>query len=137
MTKTGRGTVEVPEMLVKKRANENRALLEVSPRTIRTMPEYKCQWYDSKLVVIDAARTSQTCSACRVVDAASRISRLCFVCTNCGTMFNTDVNSAKNIFVTGISRTGGLPGTACEPSRTIGRKQEEEVREGESSAFQG
>jgi putative transposase len=71
MTKTGRGTVEAPGTLVKKKANENRSLLEVSPRIIRTMLAYKCQWYGSKLIVVDPAHTSQTCSACGAVDAAT------------------------------------------------------------------
>lgn len=70
MTKTGRGTVETPGALVKKRANQNRALLEVSPRAIRTMLEYKCQWYGSKLITVDPAHTSQTCSGCDAIDAA-------------------------------------------------------------------
>jgi putative transposase len=73
MTKTGRGTVEAPGTLVQKRANENRALLEIAPWTIRTMLEYKCQcqcqWYGSTLVLVDPAHTSETCSACGAVDA--------------------------------------------------------------------
>lgn len=70
MTKTGRDTVETPGALVKKRANQNRALLEVSPRAIRTMLEYKRQWYGSKLITVDPAHTSQTCSGCDAIDAA-------------------------------------------------------------------
>jgi len=137
LTKTGRGTIENPGTLVKKRANENRALLEVSPPTIRTLLEYKCQWFGSKLVVVEPARTSQRCNACQTVDAASRISRSRFVCTNCGTMFDADVNAAKNILAIGISPTGGLPGMACGSSRITGRKQEADAREGGSSALQG
>lgn len=38
-----------------------------------------------------------TCSAYGAVDAASRTSRSRFVCTNCGRMFDADVNAAKNI----------------------------------------
>jgi hypothetical protein len=41
------------------------------------------------------------------------------------------------ILAIGISPTGGLPGMACESSRTAGRKQEEDVRESGSSALQG
>jgi hypothetical protein len=33
--------------------------------------------------------------------------------------------------------TGGLPGMACESSRTSGRKQEGDAREGRSSVLQG
>ncbi|MGY3494389.1 RNA-guided endonuclease InsQ/TnpB family protein [Bradyrhizobium sp. USDA 4502] len=137
MTNTGRGTVEAPGTLVRKRANENRVLLEVSPRTIRTMLEYKCQWYGSRLIVIDPAETSRRCSCCQAVDAASRISRSHFVCTNCGAMSDADINAARNILALGINSTGGPPGMACESSRTTGRKQEEDAREGGSSAPQG
>jgi putative transposase len=41
------------------------------------------------------------------------------------------------ILAIGISPTGGLPGMACESSRTAGRKQEEDARESGSSALQG
>ncbi len=137
MTKTGRGTVEAPGTLVQKQANLNRSLLDVSPRMIRTMLEYKAPWYGSKIVIVDTAQTSQCCSTCGTVDAASRINRSRFVCTNCGSIFDADVNAAKNILKLSISSTGGLPGMACESSRTTGRKQEEDAREGRSSALEG
>ncbi|SPP92835.1 transposase (fragment) [Bradyrhizobium vignae] len=137
MTKTGRGTAEAPGTLVQKKANENRALLEIAPRTIRTMLEYKCRWYGSTLVVVDPAHTSETCSACGVVDAEARITRARYVCNACGGDFDADENAARNILVKGISSTGGLPGMACESSQTIGRKQEDDAREGGSSALQG
>jgi transposase len=60
-----------------------------------------------------------------------------FVCTNCGSIFDADVNAAKNILKRGISPTGGLSGIACETSQTTGGKQEEDAREGGSSALQG
>ncbi|SPP92869.1 RNA-guided endonuclease InsQ/TnpB family protein [Bradyrhizobium vignae] len=137
LTKRGRGTAEDPGTLVKKRANENRALLEIAPRTIRTMLEYKCRWYGSTLVVVDPAHTSETCSACGVVDPESRITRARYVCGACGGDFDPDVNAARNILIKGTSATGGLPGMACGSSQTIGRKQEEDAREGGSSALQG
>jgi putative transposase len=104
---------------------------------IRTMLEYKAPCYGSRIIVVDPAETSQCCNACGTVDAASRVSRSRFVCTNCGSIFDADVNAAKKILRLGVSRTGGLPGMACESSRTTGRKQEEDAREGGSSALQG
>lgn len=80
ITMTGRGTVEAPGTLVQKQANRNRALLEIAPRSIRNMLEYKCRWYGSTLVVVDPAHTSETCSACGVVDAKARITRGRYVC---------------------------------------------------------
>jgi predicted RNA-binding Zn-ribbon protein involved in translation (DUF1610 family) len=41
--------------------------------------------------------TSQRCSACGQVDAASRESQARFVCTACGFAANADVNAARNI----------------------------------------
>ena len=55
MTKSGKGTVENPGKLVQKRANENRSLLDASPRMIRTMLEYKAPWYGSRIIVVDPA----------------------------------------------------------------------------------
>jgi transposase len=115
----------------------HRSLLDASPRMIRSMLEYKAPWYGSRIIVVDPAHTSQTCSGCQAVDAASRISRSRFVCTNCGSIFDADVNAAKNILKLGISPTGRLPGMACESSQATGRKQEEDVRESRSSALQG
>jgi hypothetical protein len=40
-----------------------------------------------------------------------------------------------NILAIEISLTGGLPGMACGSSQTTGRKQENLVREGRSSAL--
>ena len=137
MTKTRRGTVENPGTLVQKRANQNRSMLDVSPRMIRTMLEYKAPWFGSRLIVVDPADTSQCCNACGTVNAESRISRSRFVCTNCGSIFDADVNAAKNILKLGINPTGGLLGMACESSRDIGRKQEHDARESGRSALQG
>jgi putative transposase len=137
MTKSGKGTVENPGKLVRKQASQNRSLLDASPRMIRTMLEYKAPWYGSRIIVVDPAHTSQCCSVCGTVDAASRISRSRFICTNCGSIFDADVNAAKNILKLGISPTGGLPGMACGSSQTTGRKQEEDVRKDGSSALQG
>lgn len=101
------------------------------------MLEYKCQWYGSTLVVADPAHTSETCNACGVVDAEARITRARYVCSACGGDFDADVNAARNILARGINSTGGLPGMACGSSQTTGRKQEEDTREGRSSALQG
>jgi hypothetical protein len=59
---------------------------------------------------LDPAQTSQRCSACQAVDAASRISRSRFVCTNCGSLFDADINAARNMLAIGV--TGGFPGLA-------------------------
>lgn len=71
---------------------------------IRTMLEYRAAWYGSRIVAVDPAETSRYCNDSGTVDAASRISRSRFVCTNCGIIFDADVNAAKNILKLGISQ---------------------------------
>ena len=137
MTASARGTVDEPGKLVRRQANLNRSLLDVSPRMIRTMLDYKAPWYGSRIVVVDPAKTSQCCNACGTVDAASRISRSRFVCTSCGVISDADVNAARNILRRGLEPTGGLPGMACGSSRLVGRKQETLARKGGSSVLQG
>ena len=46
---------------------------------------------------INAAFTSQRCSACGYVDAESRESQARFACTACGFACHADVNAARNI----------------------------------------
>jgi putative transposase len=46
---------------------------------------------------INAAFTSQRCSACGQVDAKSRESQARFVCTACGFAGHADGNAARNI----------------------------------------
>ena len=44
-----------------------------------------------------AAYTSQTCSACGVIDTASRLDQARFVCVACGHEANADTNAAITI----------------------------------------
>jgi putative transposase len=60
----------------------------------------------SKMIRVPAAYTSQTCSACKVVDAASRESQARFACTSCGYVEHADVNAAKNIKAAGQAVSG-------------------------------
>ena len=137
MTASARGTMEAPGRNVRQKAGLNRSMLDVAPGTIRRLLEYKAAWHGSRVIVVDPAYTSQACSACGAVDAASRISRSQFVCTGCGTIADADVNAAQNILRRGLDPTGGLPGMACGSSRAGGRKQETLAGNGRSSALQG
>lgn len=60
-------------------------------RTLR----YKLAWFGGTLVEVPAAYSSQTCSACGTVDAASRRSQAAFCCTACGFECHADLNAAK------------------------------------------
>ena len=59
------------------------------------MLNYKLAWSGGTLEHETAAYSSQTCSACRHVDAASRVSQSIFRCTACGHTEHADLNASK------------------------------------------
>ncbi len=58
------------------------------------MLRYKLAWSGGTLVEVPAQYSSQTCSSCGVVDAASR-HRERFCCSSCGYVDHADLNAAK------------------------------------------
>jgi putative transposase len=64
---------------------------------LRMFIEYKAKRQGITVIVVAAAYTSQTCSACGHCEKANRKSQCEFVCKVCGHSENADSNSAKNI----------------------------------------
>ena len=102
-----------------------RAISDAAWRQMRAILEYKCEWYGRDLVVIDQwYPSSRTCSACGHVAASLPLSIREWVCANCGTRHDRDINAAINI------RAAGLAVLACgagvrpqrESSRAGGRR---------------
>jgi putative transposase len=58
---------------------------------------YKLAAAGGQLVELPAHYTSQTCSECGVIDAASRKAQANFLCAACGHEDNADINAAINI----------------------------------------
>lgn len=137
MARSARGTVEAPGRNVRQKAGLNRALLDISFGQIRSLLAYKAPLFGSRLIVVDPRNTSRTCPACGAVDAMSRKTQGVFSCVACGHADDADVNAAINILAKGQAMLNqiqpeDLPGMACGSSRTSGRKQEEDSREGRS-----
>jgi putative transposase len=86
MTASGRG----------KRAL-NRSILEQCWRGFEDKLSYKIEERGGSLTRINPAYTSQECSACGVIDKASRESQASFACRHCGFTDHADTNAAKNI----------------------------------------
>lgn len=63
--------------------------------------------YKTKVVKVNPAYTSQTCSVCGLVDKESRKTQDKFKCTSCGHTENADFNAAKNILKLGASSVNG------------------------------
>jgi len=58
---------------------------------------YKAEEYGISVMKIDESHTSQKCSVCGVIKKSNRKYRGLYVCSNCGTVINADVNGARNI----------------------------------------
>lgn len=59
--------------------------------------KYKAEEYGIKVVKVNEAYTSQTCCVCGVVESSNRKYRGLYVCKNCDSVINADVNGAMNI----------------------------------------
>ena len=68
----------------------------------RTMLEYKCHWYGKELIVVSPQYTSQECSHCNHNDGRKPLNIREWICSNCGTKHDRDINGAKNILKKGL-----------------------------------
>jgi putative transposase len=94
MVRSAKGTAEAPGKKVRQKAGLNRAILDQGWGMFRTMLGCKLAERGGRLVEVPAAYTSQTCAACAVVDARSRLDQARFVCVGCGHEANADTNAA-------------------------------------------
>jgi transposase len=94
MTRSARGTADIPGRNVRAKAGLNRGILASGWGLLMRRLEDKAS---GRVEKISPAFTSQRCSACGHVDAKSRESQARFVCTACGFACHADVNAARNI----------------------------------------
>ena len=94
MTRSAKGTAEQPGRNVPQKAGLNREIRKSGWGALVRRLEDKAP---GRVERVPPAYTSQCCSACGYVDAKSRESQACFVCTACGYACNADVNAARNI----------------------------------------
>lgn len=78
---------------------------------LRSFIEYKAKRLGVPVVLVNAAYTSQTCSACDHCEKANRKSQARFLCQKCGFSMNADLNSARNIRAR----------AACKPAPELSR----------------
>jgi putative transposase len=122
MTSSGKGTVEQPGSRVRAKAGLNRAILDKGWHKLLLALRSTARYTGTRIVEVPAAYTSQACSACRSVDAASRESQARFRCTRCGFQANADINAARNVLA------AGLAVTACG-DLAVGRSVKQEPAE--------
>ncbi|SNQ49462.1 transposase (fragment) [Frankia canadensis] len=94
MTRSARGTVEMPGHNVRQKAGLNRSILGSGWGSLVHRLEQKAP---GRVEKIPAAYTSQRCSACGHTASGNRESQAVFRCAACGHTANADVNAAVNI----------------------------------------
>jgi len=103
MTASAKGTIENPGKNVRQKAGLNRAMLDTAFGEIRRNLEYKC----GRLIEVNPAYTSQTCSHCGHTEKENRKSQARFLCVSCGFASNADTNAAMNIRRLGMAQLHG------------------------------
>lgn len=97
MTRSAAGTAAQPGTGVAQKRGLNRSILAQGWGMFAAQLAYKLEERGGRLVYVNPAYTSQTCSACGVVDAESRKSQAVFHCTGCGHEEHADIGAAKEI----------------------------------------
>ena len=93
-----------------------KSIADCSFSTIRRMLEYKCQWHNRQLIVIDRwFPSSKTCNSCGYVMKDWNLGIREWDCPKCGKHNDRDINAAKNILDEGmkILDTVGTTDSAC------------------------
>ncbi|MDE0477178.1 MAG: transposase [Candidatus Dadabacteria bacterium] len=103
MTASAKGTIENPGRNVKQKSGINRAILDTAMGEIRRNLEYKC----GRLIKVNPAYTSQTCSHCGYAEKENRKTQAWFQCVSCGFVSNADTNAAINIRRLGMAQLHG------------------------------
>jgi putative transposase len=83
-----------------------RAISDTAWHQLRSMLEYKCDWYGRNLIVVDRwYPSSKLCSTCGHRMGAMPLNIRSWVCPNCGAAHDRDVNAARNILAAGLAVT--------------------------------
>ena len=92
-----------------KNHNWAKSISNASWDTLVSMLEYKCNWYDKKLVKVNPRNTSRTCSQCGFLNKEfSKLTQNEWMavrqwdCPNCGTHLDRDINASVNILNKGL-----------------------------------
>ncbi|MFD4911390.1 RNA-guided endonuclease InsQ/TnpB family protein [Kitasatospora purpeofusca] len=99
-------TIVIEDLTVRnmlKNRKLSRAIADASWSELRSMLEYKADWYGRELVVVDRwFPSSKLCSACGTLQSRMPLDVREWTCA-CGTTHDRDVNAARNILAAGLA----------------------------------
>ena len=98
---------EVPTQLVK--TQMAKSALDAGWARLKTMWEYKSHQAGVVFEVVNESHSTQTCSCCGAIPASGHKDRAGlgireWICSECGTAHDRDINAAKNILAAGHRR---------------------------------
>ena len=64
---------------------------------IRRQLEYKCNWYNKELIVVNPHYTTKECNNCGFINKELSLADRSWTCLSCDTIHDRDVNAAINI----------------------------------------
>ncbi|MEV6406290.1 RNA-guided endonuclease TnpB family protein [Streptomyces bobili] len=111
-------TIVIEDLAVRnmvKNASLARAISDAAWSQLRSMLEYKAQWYGREVIAVDRwFPSSKLCSACGSLQQKMPLHVRTWTC-DCGTTHDRDVNAAKNILAVGL--TASVCGAGVRPQR--------------------
>ncbi|TQJ85322.1 RNA-guided endonuclease TnpB family protein [Streptomyces sp. SLBN-31] len=112
-------TIVIEDLAVRnmmKNGSLARAISDAAWSELRSMLEYKAQWYGRAVIAIDRwFPSSKLCSACGSLQDTMPLNVRAWTC-DCGTTHDRDVNAAKNILAVGLTAT--VCGADVRPQRS-------------------
>ncbi|MGP3930952.1 RNA-guided endonuclease InsQ/TnpB family protein [Nonomuraea sp. KM88] len=103
MTRSASGTIQTPGRNVAAKSALNRSIADAGWGVFLTILAHKAESAGRKLIAVNPAGTSRTCSHCGHSARENRATQADFACTACGHAAHADVNAAINILRAGLA----------------------------------
>ncbi|MEV4012281.1 transposase [Nonomuraea angiospora] len=103
MTRSASGTIEQPGTNVAAKSGLNRSILDAGWGVFLQVLAHKAESAGRKLIAVNPAGTSRTCSRCGHCARKNRVTQAEFRCTACGHTAHADINAAINILRAGLA----------------------------------
>ena len=97
MVASAAGTIDAPGVNVAAKAGLNRSIFDAGWGQLANMIVYKAEEAGRRVIFVNPANTSRTCSTCGHHHSDDRVGQDRWHCCACGLDINADVNAAINI----------------------------------------